>query len=342
MTEAGMDETEIARADDPAAWTSAEIGGREGLTHRLAPEHVEALHEIVARTRHKPAEAVTREEASHPAVDALMAGVRHEIMRGKGAIILSGIDLDRVSLDEFQRMYWALGTHLGRGAAQSPRRDRIGHVRKEKDNPAARGYLMDIELRSHTDFHEVLSLASVRKSASGGESGIVSALAVHDAILDTRPELLAPLYEGFFHASSGVAGDVSEKKVPIFSRTEGKLSCYFHGLFIVNAARALGVDLPPELVEAIAWFREQAERPDLRADFMLEPGEMMFWHNFTQLHSRTAFSDTDNQRRLLLRLWLNVEGGRPMHPAFAERARYMDAMHEQGLAAIDYAKAASA
>jgi hypothetical protein len=31
-----------------------------------------------------------------------------------------------------------------------------------------------------------------------------------------------------------------------------------------------------------------------------------------------------------------------MHPAFAERARYMDARHEHGLAAIDYAKAANA
>ena len=333
-----MSDLDISRVDDPAAWTSAEIGGKEGLTHRLAPEHIAALHEIVERTRHKAPHEVTREEAAHPALDALMTGVRHTIMKGLGAVILSGLDMDRISLDEFQRMYWALGTHLGQGAVQSPRRDRIGYVQKVENNPEARGYMMDIELRSHTDFHEILSLASVRKSAEGGESGLVSSLALHNAIYDTRPELLPALYEGFFHASSGVSGEVSATKVPIFCKVDGKVSCYYHGLFISNAAKMMGVEVPPALTEALTYMNELAARPDLRADFMLEPGEMMFWHNFTALHSRTAFTDTDNQRRLLLRLWLNVPDGRPMAPEFTDRARYMDVAHEAGRAAIDYAK----
>ena len=328
-----MNDTTIAPVDDPAAWTSAQIGGKEGLMHRLGPEHIEALHGIVARTRHKAPHEVTREEASTPVIDALMAGVRHTIMHGTGAVILSGLDMDSLSLDEYQRMYWALGTHLGKGAPQSYRGDRIGHVQKEKENPTQRGYLMDIELRSHCDFHEILSLASVRKSAVGGESGIVSGLAIHNAILETRPELLGPLYEGFYHASSD---GVSETKVPIFCKVDGKVSCYYHNLFLINATRELGVELPADLQEALAYFQAQAVRPDLRADFMLEPGEMMFWHNFTALHSRAAFDDTGNQRRLLLRLWLNVENGRPMAPEFTARARYMDAMHESGRVALAY------
>ena len=334
-----MTEMMLTPIDHPAAWTSGEIGGKEGLTHRLSPAHIEALHGIVARTRHKAAHAVTREDAADPVIDALMAGVRHTVMNGTGAVILSGFDMDSLSLDEYSRMYWILGTHLGTGAVQSYRGDRIGHVQKEKENPTGRGYLMDIELRSHTDFHEVLSLASVRKSAEGGLSGIVSALAIHNAILETRPELLAPLYEGFYHASSD---GVSETKVPIFCNVDGKVSCYYHNLFVVNAAKQLGVEVPAELQEALDYFQLMAARPDLRADFMLEPGEMIFWHNFTALHSRTAFNDTDNQRRLLLRLWLNVENGRPMAPEFTARARYMDALHESGRAAIDYAKAANA
>ena len=333
-----MTEMMLSPIDHPAAWTSGDIGGKEGLTHRLAPEHIEALHAIVARTRHRPAHEATREDAAHPAIDALMAGVRHTLMRGTGAVVLAGFDMEALSLDDYARMYWILGTHLGKGAPQSYRGDRIGHVQKEKENPTQRGYLMDIELRSHTDFHEILSLASVRKSAEGGMSGIVSALAIHNAILETRPELLAPLYEGFYHAASG---EVSPTKVPVFCCVEGKVSCYYHNLFVVNAARQLGVEVPADLQEALDYFQQMAARPDLRADFMLEPGEMMFWHNFTALHSRTAFSDTDNQRRLLLRLWLNVEDGRPMAPEFTARARAMDAMHEAGRAAIDYVKAAS-
>jgi hypothetical protein len=204
-----MTETVFAPADDPAAWTSAQIGGKEGLMHRLAPEHIEALHGIVARTRDKAPHAVTREDAADPLIDALMAGVRHTLMHGTGAVILAGFDMDALSLDDYSRMYWALGTHLGTGAVQSHRGDRIGHVQKEKENPTGRGYLMDIELRSHTDFHEVLSLASVRKSAAGGESGIVSGLAVHNAILETRPDLLPALYEGFSTARSAATTTAS-------------------------------------------------------------------------------------------------------------------------------------
>lgn len=334
-----MTDMQLSRIDHPSAWTSAEIGGKEGLMHRMGPEHVDALFALVERTRDKAPHEVTREEFSHPLIDALMKGVRYAIMEGAGAIILSGLDMERTSLDEYQRIYWGLGTHLGVGAVQSYRGDRIGYVQKEKDNPTGRGYLMDVELRSHTDFHEILSLASYRKSASGGESGIVSSLAIHNAILETRPELLGPLYEGFHHASTGEA--VSNDKVPIFCRVDGKVSCYYHNLFMVNAAKQMGVSIPEDLKEALDYFNAQAARPDIRADFMLEPGEMIFWHNFTALHSRAAFDDTEDQKRLLLRLWLNVASGRPMAPSFTARARYMDEMHESGRAAIDYAKAAA-
>ncbi len=47
---------------------------------------------------------------------------------------------------------------------------------------------MDVEaLRSHTDFHEILSLASYRRSAEGGMSGAVSALAIHTSSSPRRP-----------------------------------------------------------------------------------------------------------------------------------------------------------
>ncbi len=326
------------RIDHPAAWTSAEIGGKEGLTHRMGPEHVQALAELVERTRHLAPDAVTRADFDHPLINDLMKGVRFELMNGRGAIVLQGLDMSRTSLEDYSRIYWGLGAHLGQGAVQSYRGDRIGHVQKEEDNPTGRGYLMDVELRSHTDFHEILSLASFRKAPEGGESGVVSSLAIHNVLLEEAPHHLEALYEGFFHELAGTQ-QVTADKVPVFCNVDGKVSCYFHGLFQMAAAKTLGVPVPPELVEAQKAFSAIAARPDIRADFMLEPGEMLFWHNFLMLHSRTAFSDTPEQKRLLLRLWLNVPGGRPMHPSFTERARAMDKIHESGQAAIHYTKA---
>jgi len=322
--------------DHPGAWTSASIGGREGLTVAMTRDHFDALDELLARTADTADDHVTRAQFDHPVINGFMDDIRARIMDGHGAVILSGLDLGRYGYEAFRRIYWGLATHLGNGTVQSYRRDRIGLVQKEEDNPTGRGYLMDTELRSHTDFHELLSLACVRKAEEGGLSGVVSSLAIHNAIFESRPELLTPLYEGFYHESAG--GQVSATKVPVYGCVDGKVSCYYHVPFIVNAARIMGVEVPTDLRTAMTYMNEQAMRPDIRADFMLEPGEMLFWHNFTALHSRTAFTDTPQNKRLLMRLWLNVPNGRPLPPAFHDRARYMDEMHERGEAAIDYVK----
>lgn len=324
--------------DHPAAWRGPEIGGKEGLVHRMAPEHVDALWSLVDKTRHKAPTDVTREEFDDPLINDLMTAARFEIMQGRGAVILSGLDMTRCSLEDYQRIYWGLGTHLGVGSIQSVRQDKIGFVEKLENNPEGRGYNLDIELRSHTDFHEILALASFRAAPRGGESGLVSSLAIHNAIRELRPDLLPVLYEGFYHEMAGSRTGLSEEKVPIFCNVDGKVSCYFHPLFIWSAAKQMGVETPPELEEAIAVFTEQSKRPDLRLDFVLQPGEMMFWHNFMTLHSRRAFQDSRAQKRLLLRLWLNPENGRPMHPSFLERAAMMDELHARGEPAIHYAK----
>lgn len=333
-----MTVVEMRRIEHPSAWTNAQVGGREGLTHRLGPEHFDAFDRALREVQDKAPYDVRQTDFATPEIEQLMRAVRYEIMEGKGAVILSGLDLTRYSLEDFQKLYWAFGTYLGEAVPQSYRRDRIGIVQKEEDNPTGRGYLMDTELRPHTDFHEVLSLACVRKAESGGESGAVSSLAIHNAILDEAPELLRPLYEGFYHESAN--GQVSSTKVPIFGCVDGKVSCYYHLPFVHKAAKVLGIEIPADLQQAVKRMNELALDPKLRADFMLEPGEMLFWHNFTVLHSREAFNDTALNKRMLLRLWINVPDGRPLPEQFHERAKHMDQVHSAGEAAIDYAKTA--
>jgi hypothetical protein len=323
--------------DHPSAWKSSDIGGKQGLMHKLGPEHIEALQELLARTRRQPPEAVTREDFAHPSIADLMTSVREAIMNGRGAVVLAGVDLRRFTLDEYTRIYWGLGTYLGTAMPQSERNDRIGYVQKVADNPTSRGYLMDIELGSHCDFHEILSLASFRCAGQGGMSGLVSGLAIHNAILATRPECLEALYEGFYHVGAPDQ-PVSATKVPIFANVDGVVSCYYHSLLWKLAMRRMGVALPEALADALQYFDAQARRPDLRAEFMLEPGEMLFWHNFICLHSRTAFKDSVEHRRLLLRLWLNVADGRRMPPEFLAQARWMDVAHANGRAGLDYSE----
>jgi hypothetical protein len=263
--------------------------------------------------------------------------VKFELMRGKGAIILSGLDTTGLSEDQFAHLFWALGTHLGEGVVQSAKRDLIGRVEKSEDNPAQRGYQLDIELGSHCDFHEILALACYRKADRGGESGLVSSLAVHNEMARTRPDLLAALYRGFPHQCA-TPDDRSTHDVPVFCNVGGVVSCYYHRLFFLNAARDMGVPLPPALREAMDMFDKLGRREDLRATFAMQPGEMVFWHNFVILHSRESFVDRPDHRRLLFRLWLHARAGegRAMAPDFVERARMIDMAHQQGRPGIIY------
>jgi hypothetical protein len=50
---------------------------------------------------------------------------------------------------------------------------------------------------------------------------------------------------------------------------------------------------------------------------MLEPGEAIFFNNCALLHNRTSFEDDPDpaRKRHLLRLWLMLDGRRPLAPA---------------------------
>nr|WP_284732233.1 TauD/TfdA family dioxygenase [Sphingobium nicotianae] len=278
---------------------------------------------MVERTRGRAPHEIRRADFSSPEIDALMAAARWQLLHGTGAIILSGIDAARYDLDAHERLYWGLGTHVGTGVEQSPRRDFIAHVQREEGGPL-RGYTTDMELRSHTDFHEVLSLYSLRTAPSGGESGAVSALAIHNIMARERPDLLAALYEGA-HIDWPQRAVPLEEKLPFFWTIDGKTSGFNNRVFMRYGREP--EKLPERLREALAFYDEIALRSDVRADFLLQPGEMFFWHNFLVLHSRQSFSDTPDRKRLLLRLWLNVPGGRPIHPAMARLTAEIDAFH---------------
>ncbi len=309
--------------DHPGAWTGAALGGKEALMVDVGADRLAAIDALLTRTRHLRPQQVTRAEFDHPLVNELMHEVRDLLLHGRGVVILRGVTPQRYSEEDFQRIYWGFGTHLGQAAVQSVDGDRLGYVETRDADPRKRGYRSPQELNMHSDSYEIVGLMCVRPAMSGGITGLVSSLALHNEILRTRPELLAPLYDGYYYASEEAQFDerpVSETKVPVFSCTDGRVSCHFEIGQLRNAAQRLGVELPPDFAAAIEHFRTLAVRDDLALKFLLEPGEMLLFHNFITLHSRTAFEDFPDRKRLLLRLWLTVPDGRPCHPTMHTRA----------------------
>jgi Taurine catabolism dioxygenase TauD, TfdA family len=311
----------------PYAWTARELADKQSLVWSFGPRTLGALDALATRLRGREIRAISRDDVSDPAIAGPMARVRSEVMNGRGIAIVRGPDPARYDPDDYARVYWALGTHLGGGVVQSFFDDYVARVERNP-NLAWRGTTTDMELRPHTDFHEVMSLASVSLPESGGVSGFVSSLAVHNEILRTRPDLLVPLYEGWYHVSP-LDRRVSARKTPIFCCVAGAVSCFYNRVFYAKAEE-VAEPFPAALTEAMAYMDELCQRERFIARFLLEPGQIVFWHNFLVMHSRTAFHDTPSRHRLLLRLWLNVPNGRPMADEVRERARIIDRDHLEG------------
>ena len=311
----------------PGAWTGAEIGGKDALVRPASAAALAAMDDLALRLHGRDIPSITRSDADHPAIAALMAGVRDDVMDGRGLSVVAGPDPARYDPDDYARLYWALGTHVGSGVVQSYFNDWVARVEVNPNLPF-RGTTTDMELRPHTDFHELMSLAAISKPVSGGVSGFVSSLAVHNEVFKARPDLLPALYEGWYNVSP-LRKQASPGKTPIFCCVDGKVSCFYNRVFFLKPEDA-PEPFPPALTEAMALMDAVAARPDIRADFTLEPGEIAFWHNFQVMHSRTSFEDSEKHRRLLFRLWLNVEHGRPMAPEISDRARIIDRDHSEG------------
>ena len=309
--------------DHPAAWTSASLPrGKEDLVRSLTAAELAGFDNLIAGTRMTPIQDVTRTQFDDPRTTPLLTDVRNIIEQGRGAVVLRGITTEKYSPEDMERIYWGVGTHLGVANVQSSTGDRLGYVEEDETNPVKRGYRSSGELTWHTDSPESIGLMCIRQAASGGMSGLVSVLAIHNEIQRTRPDLLDSLYEGYYYAIPEVKFSdkpITEERIPIFSNVDGVVSCMLAASFMREASKQRGEPLPGKLAEALELIMKIADRPDIGLRFMLEPGEMLLWNNYLYLHCRTDFQNSATQKRLLLRHWLDAYTARPVAPTMHAR-----------------------
>jgi hypothetical protein len=271
----------------------------------------------------------TREDFPLEGLAARLEGVVDELEHGRGCALLRGLDPGRYSRDELRALYWGIGVHVGTPISQNAGGELMAEVTdggREYRQKNVRGYTTNDALRAHCDASDVVTLLCVHPARRGGESVFTSSVTIFNEILRRRPDLLAPLAEGFHFdlRGEGATGDpdeVTRHRVPVFSFHEGVLSARFNQKTLEDGQRKSGSSLDARAREAVQMVADLALREDLRYDMRFEAGAIQLLNNHTVLHARTAFEDWPEarRRRLLLRLWLNLREGRALHPRFAER-----------------------
>ena len=301
----------------PSAWKGSDFSSKDDFSIDLDARHIRALAAALARTKDQGLAVwdISRENFALDDIQDLIDEMFEEIMNRRGFVMLRGWPIDHYSVEDIGTMYYGLGLHFGRAASQSVMGDLLGEVTDHSDeNPDERAYRNKYGLSLHTDLNDLIGMLNMRKATTGGESQYASALAVHNDMLASRPDLLPALYEGFYYHRRGEQAPgqspLTPHKVPVFSAVDGVLSCRYVDTYMPAAAAELGVDLPPKLLEAIEVFEATSAREDIRVEMMVEPGEMILSNNFTVLHGRSGFDDSDkplDPRRLFYRLWLDPD-----------------------------------
>jgi hypothetical protein len=268
---------------------------------------------------------------------AKLETIPDRLENGPGVVLIRGLPRERYTTQECGLIYWGIGVHFGTPVSQNTRGHLLGHVRDEgrtmKDR-TARGY----QTREKMDFHsdqlpvDALGLFCVRTSKSGGASALASVEAVHNAILEERPDLLEVLYQPFAIDWRGEEppGEQPWYRCPMFSYAGGKVTsritsrAYFDSLTRFSSDLAL-TDIQRE---ALDFVQEIANRPELRLRMHFQEGDMQFINNHAILHAREAFEDYDDPelKRHLLRMWIAFPEGRrrELAPILAERYSFVE------------------
>jgi alpha-ketoglutarate-dependent taurine dioxygenase len=244
----------------------------------------------------------------HPVLDRLE--------NGPGFVILTGIPRERYSAGEWTALYWRLGQLLGSPAEQNVQGTLLYDVRDTGQDvrTGVRFSVTSAESGFHTDNSfgadvvDYVGLLCLHDARAGGVNQLVSAHAVHERLRARHPEVL-PVLSAPFHIDrrGGIRpGETPTARFPILQRDGDGLICRYLRYWIEAGHEKAGEPLTPEQVRALDALDGVARAEDLRVEFALEPGQVLFVNNRWILHNRTAFVDhpEPDRRRHLVRLWL--------------------------------------
>ena len=259
--------------------------------------------------------------------DKHLATLKQKLIKGIGVEVLRGLPIANYSQEFMATIFCGIGSHLGSARSQNAAGHILGHVRDtgaKSSDPNARIYQTSERQTFHTDSADVVGLLCIREAQEGGKSMLVSAESIYNRMNALRPDLTALLFDNIATDRRGEIpqGGNPYMEIPPLSWYDNRLTVFYQRQYIDSAQRFEGaMKLTEAHIEALDLFDELADDPELHFGMQLEPGDMQFVYNHSQLHDRTGFVDWPDplQRRHLFRLWLSIEGDRELPPCFEER-----------------------
>jgi alpha-ketoglutarate-dependent taurine dioxygenase len=305
---------------DRCAWQAGTLDDHRAWYHRPSDRLLSALDVAIGEYRQAPQAITEVRITGGPLADcaADLKPALHDLEDGRGFVILEGLPLERYSAQEQTLAYWLIGQLLGRPFKQNVQGTLLYDVRDTGQDltAGARFSVTNYESSFHTDNSfgtdtlDYVGLLCLHTAKAGGRSQQVSGYAVHNELLARHPDVLETLYQPFhIDRRGGIrTGEAPTIQFPVIRSDGCELLFRYLRYWIEVGHEKAGQPLTAAQNTALNVLDEVLNRPDLRAEFDLKPGDMYFINNCWILHNRTAFEDHPevNRRRHLVRLWLRA------------------------------------
>ncbi|KAI3337240.1 TfdA family taurine catabolism dioxygenase TauD [Xylariaceae sp. AK1471] len=305
-------------------WEGQTITDTFNWTYVLSPEHLAEIDRALTHFKglDKPLGAVAQETFPLPTLHAELRRLSAELHTGHGFFVLRGLRVDKYTREENIIIYAGVSAHV---ASQRGRQDHkfngekadvvLAHIKDltGSDKSGVIGspaYTTDKQV-FHTDSGDIVSLFALETSAVGGASKLASTWRVYNEIAATRPDLIHTLLASWdMEVFEDSDKQYTERPLMFHfpateSRPERIALQYARRYFVGFGALPRNANIPPiteAQAEALDTVHFLGEKFCVNTDF--QKGDIQYVNNLAIFHARDGFTDTPEQQRHLLRLWL--------------------------------------
>jgi hypothetical protein len=315
-TPGAVDPATLRPLEEACEWRSGELG--DGYVFRLTADHLAELDAalLTAEARTDDVLDITREHFPLPTLGPELARITDDLINGRGVVLIRGVPVERYGKARASSIYWGIGAHIGRPWPQNAKGHLLGDVTdqgKRVDDPTSRGNeIGGVPFPFHSDGSDLVGLFCLDAGASGGASLVANALAIHNELVRTEPELAAELYGPFPYDLRGeqAPGSRSWYEMPIFNRRADRLYVRYIRPYIEASRRH---DDAPRVSAAGRAAMDRLDAmcadPQFHASMVMQPGDIQFVNNYHVLHARKGYTDDREAGRIrhLKRLWLETD-----------------------------------
>ncbi len=304
---------------DASAWKPEDLERDQSWKFELNDTHrnelAEALKQVNDRDLHFA--IIKKEDFPLPALANTLKEILHELRDGRGFAFLSGMPTDEYEYADLEKLYWGMCTHLGIAVTQNSEAGLIHYITDGELRPQGGARILGKPgiVKLHVDLSDCAGLFCVRQAPDDPPSLVASSMTVYNEILRQHPEYLPRLYEGFPWDRKGPYPNEeppsSYFNIPAYSAADGVVTCRFHPGWIRAGMGAVGQSLTEEETEMFDFIAEVSLANSFEYGF--HKGDIAWVNNYTVFHGRAAFKpvEEESERRLLLRLWLDLPDVRP-------------------------------